>query len=229
MFETAFNNLVRSIQRYGVCQSFLSLGLLTLARLINFELCRLCMPSGKPYDFAPTEVCTCDVVEDWIAFHQHLHEALSHVDYQWAFARGDHCVANFDNGTIVAYSFSSSLPTRVEKGVEFFFPEWCIYGYAANTVPAYRGMRLSMDRWRVGREFANKKHGHIPRSIYYYNVSNSASLKSDKADGIESIRLGYSLYVRWRDHTYCWNSRGARRFGVGFRALRAGGESSVTM
>ena len=216
-WEQRLQNFTQSVERYGISQSVLSLGLQMLARLFDFSLCRIYMQPGKPYSFSPTGVYPCIEVENGAGFHQNLHKDLSNVDYQWAFARGDVCVANFDAGTIVGYSFTSSLPTRVIEEVEFFFPEWCSYIFADVTTVPYRGLRLAKDRWLVRRDANRKKHVEPPRGVYYIDVANSASLKSDKSDGIEAIRLGYCLYIRWRGRIYCWNSRGARRFGIGFR------------
>ncbi len=199
-------------------RSVLSLGLQILARLFDFELCRIYMQPGKPYSFSLTGAYPCVELEDGAGFHQNLHKDLANVDYRWAFERGDICVVNFDEGAIVGYSFTSSLPTRVIEEVEFFFPEWCRYIFADVTAASYRGLRLAKDRWIVRRDANRKKHLEPPRGVYYINVANSASLKSDKSDGIEAIRLGYCLYVKWRGRNYCWNSRGARRFGIGFRA-----------
>ena len=141
-----------------------------LARLFDFELCRIYMQPGKPYSFSLTGAYPCVELEDGAGFHQNLHKDLANVDYRWAFERGDECVVNFDEGAIVGYSFTSSLPTRVIEEVEFFFPEWCRYIFADVTTTSYRGLRLAKDRWIVRRD-ANRKNILSPRASFTTSMS----------------------------------------------------------
>lgn len=205
-----------SIERYGFVQTFRSRLIKFINRFVEFEICVACMNSGKPYDFMVSDAIPVESITAAEDFHHRLHPSLSGADYQWAFNRGDQCVANIVDNQIVGYGFSSSLPTRVVPGVEFFFPQWCSYGYASMTAAEYRGKRLAKDRWPAARKLKREQLGYDPRDVYYMSLANSATLKGDLADGVASLRLGYCLWLKI-GKVWCWNSRAARRNNIGFR------------
>ena len=211
------SKFLQSVRDHGLPQTLFAKVLRSLRRFVEFELCVMCMNSGKPYNFdipaeMPVEAITCSKT-----FHSSLHQQIPKIDYEWAFSRGDQCIANLHNGVVVGYEFSTNLPTRVTDGIEIYFPEWCGYGYASFTAPAYRGQKLAKHRWPESRRQKTIKHGTPPREVFYISLANLAALKSDAADGVPSIRLGYSLWVRASGRYWCWNSRGANRNGIGFR------------
>jgi len=212
--ETGFLDNVRN---YGFTRSLRAKILKGLRRFADFELCVLLMNSGKPYEFdlpseIPVEAITCSE-----SFHATRHEQMPEIDYQWAFDRGDQCIVNKHDGVIVGYEFSTNLPTRVNDGIEIYFPEWCGYGYASFTALDYRGQRLAKHRWPESRRQKTLRHGSPPREVFYINLANLAGLKSDAADGVPSLRLGYGLWINISGRYWCWNSRAAKRNGIGFR------------
>ena len=211
-------SLRKSIHRYGLAQTLGSALLRRLRKVVEFELCLIAMNSGKPYNTEPHAKYPTREVTDAELFHQSLHQELLPVDYTWAFQRGDLCVANFDEEVIIGYGLGSNLPTQVRPGVEFMFPPWCHYGYASHTALSYRGNGLARYRWAPAQAAFRHQHGHDPREVYYMDLANSATLKSDQSTGTPSIRLGYTLYWMWRQRVFCWNSPGAKRHLCGFRA-----------
>ncbi|MEM7100001.1 MAG: hypothetical protein AAF541_17170 [Pseudomonadota bacterium] len=215
---TAEVGFIGDVKNYGLVPSLRAKFLHSLRRFFDFEFCVLLMNSGKPYEFdlpaeIPVEAVACPE-----EFHTTLHEQVPEIDYAWAFKRGDQCIVNKHDGVIVGYEFSTNLPTPVNDGIEIFFPEWCGYGYASFTAPAYRGQRLAKHRWPESRRQKTLKHGTPPREVFYINLKNLAGLKSDAADGVPSLRLGYGLWLRLFGRYWCWNSRAARRNGIGFRS-----------
>lgn len=207
-------------QRFGLLQTLRATTLNFIRRFVAFELCRFCTSSGKPYRFTVNDPNAVTAIDDCLTFKHMLHHELMTSNYDWAFERGDQCVANVRNGVIVGFGFSTQMPTRVTDRVEIFFPQWCRYSYASFTAPSYRGQKLARDRWPAGRALSTAKLGFEPREVYYHNVANSETLKSDVADGTASIRLGYGLWAHIGSYTVCWNSPAAKRNGIGFRSSR---------
>ena len=211
-------SFLENVRNHGLARSLQAKLLKSLNRFIDFELCVLLMNSGKPYTFElpteiPVEAITCSE-----HFHAALHAQMPAIDYEWAFERGDQCIVNKHDGAIVGYEFSTNLPTRVNDSIEIYFPEWCGYGYASFTAPAFRGQRLAKHRWPESRRQKTLKHGTPPREVFYINLTNLAGLKSDAADGVPSLRLGYGLWLRLFGRYWCWNSAAAKRNGIGFRS-----------
>ena len=57
-------------------------------------------------------------------------------------ARGDCCFGAFADGKLVSYAFYSSIPTNIDSGFRFRFPEGWVYQFKAFTLPEWRGRRL---------------------------------------------------------------------------------------
>lgn len=188
-----------------------------LNRFVSFELCMLGLSSGKPHDFETSDRYPARQVTEGDLFHQSLHPELQGVDFQFAFERNDICVANFDGSTIVGYVFASREPTEVIDGVTFFFPPWVFYSYGSMTAPSLRGQRLARTRWPVNTAARKRVPDCDSRDVFFMNVANAETLRSDVSDGVPSIRLGYAIWVRFRGKLWIWNSPAGRRNGLGFR------------
>jgi len=207
---------ISSVGQVGLVQAVRVRLLNFLRRWVEFELCRIVVSSGKPYDFEYQEGFAARAVESSEKFHAILHDDLKDNDYSWAFERSDLCVANIADDKIVGFEFSTNQPTRVRPGVEFYFPEFWVYGFASQTAASFRGKRLARDRWKINRQMRPRRFT-AARDVWYMNLANSAALKSDESDGMPSIRIGYSVYLVLSQRAYCWNSRGAKRMLCGFR------------
>ena len=213
------SSFTQDVQRYGLFSTLRAATLKLVSRVVDFEICMLCMNSGKPYVFDLPESMPVAAITSSAEFHNTLHEEMPEVDYQWAFDRGDQCIVNHHNDVIVGYEFSTNLPTRINDDVEIFFPEWCGYGYASFTAPSYRGQRLAKHRWPESRRQKELRHGTAPREVFYISLANLPGLKSDAADSVPSLRLGYGVWVKLFGKHFCWNSPAAKRNGIGFRTM----------
>lgn len=57
-------------------------------------------------------------------------------------AAGSRCFGAFADGRPVSYAFHASVPTNVDSGFRFRFPEGWVYHFKAFTLPQWRGRRL---------------------------------------------------------------------------------------
>lgn len=211
------SNIQEFYNRHGLYQTGVTWLSRFLNRFVSFELCRLGISSGRPHNFEINERFPAQEVVDSDLFHKSLHPELQGVDFSSAFARKDICVANFEGETIVGYVFSAREPTEVIEGVTFFFPDWFFYSYGSMTAESYRGQRIARNRWPVNAAARRRIAGFDSLDVFYLNIANAESLRSDVSDGAPSIRLGYSVWLRVRGKLWIWNSRAARRHGLGFR------------
>lgn len=56
--------------------------------------------------------------------------------------RGDCCVGVFAGESLVSYSFNSRIPTNIDPGFRYDFPEGWVYHFKAFTLPEWRGQGL---------------------------------------------------------------------------------------
>lgn len=203
-----------SYTRYGAWQTARSACLRLLRRMLRYELCAIQYVEMDLQPPAPADGYTCRQVSRE-EFHQHVCDEIAGTNMDWAFDRGDLCVANLRQEDIVGYDFSTRHPTAVTDGVEFCFREGLAYGFAAVTAPAHRGKRLAPLRWY---EVFRVRLDDNVRPVFYLNLANSASLKSNRnITGPETPVLGYTAYWILFGRAFCWRSPAARRNGVGFR------------
>lgn len=57
-------------------------------------------------------------------------------------ARGDCCIGVFAGARLVSYSFNSRIPTNIDSGFRYGFPEGWVYHFRAFTLPEWRGQKL---------------------------------------------------------------------------------------
>lgn len=56
--------------------------------------------------------------------------------------RGDCCIGVFAGERLVSYSFNSAIPTNIDAGFRYEFPEGWVYHFKAFTLPEWRGQGL---------------------------------------------------------------------------------------
>ena len=211
-----FASFRTTVRRHGLALATLRSAVGVARRLIDFETCHLVRSSDAPYAWPDIVDYETRIVYS-TEFHSALCDELATVDYRWAFARGDTCVASFRGAELVGYTFYSALPTRVRDGIEFAFPSTYVYSFAAATAPSHRGHRLEPERWKVARRHRNAM-GADPPAIGYVNVANLESLAANKASSPPSTFLGYIAYAKVNGRFRFFASRGARTVGAEFRA-----------
>ncbi|OGA70389.1 MAG: hypothetical protein A3G81_34475 [Betaproteobacteria bacterium RIFCSPLOWO2_12_FULL_65_14] len=57
-------------------------------------------------------------------------------------ARADCCIGVFAGEKLVSYSFNSRVPTNIDSGFRYEFPEGWVYHFKAFTLPEWRGQGL---------------------------------------------------------------------------------------
>lgn len=57
-------------------------------------------------------------------------------------ARADCCIGVFAGDKLVSYSFNSTIPTNIDSGFRYEFPEGWLYHFKAFTLPEWRGQGL---------------------------------------------------------------------------------------
>lgn len=208
-----------AVRRHGIARAALRSLLGVGRRFVEFEICRLECSSGAPYAWPDVVGFETRVIVDSEEFHRALCSELKHVDYRWAFARGDMCAASFRGAELVGYTFYSTLPTRVRDGIQFVYPQTYVYSYAAATAPSFRGNRLEQDRWKAARRYRNEQGGD-PRLIWYVNVANLESRATSRSVGASFVLLGYLAYAKVGGRYRFFASRGARAAGAYFAEAR---------
>lgn len=184
-------------------------------RVVDFEICRVEVATGDPYDWPDVQGYTTRMVSG-DEFHSRLCPELRHLDYRWAFARDATCAASFHGDEIVGMTLSTFLPARVRDGIEFVFPPRFVYSFASLTAPSHRGRRLEQDRWKIARRARIATTGRDPLSIWYVNVTNLESRATSKSVGAANDLIGYSAWFCIGGRYFVFNSPGCRRAGAGF-------------
>ncbi len=211
-----FEHFRSSMARHGLAQTLRRTVFGRLSRIVEFEICRVETNDGRPYDWPDVKAYETRVVDEE-TFHGSLCDEIADVNYHWAFARGDICVASFHDREIVGYSFYSALPTRARDDVMFEFPTTqYVYSFASATAPSHRGNRLEQDRWKVGRRHRIESLGRDPKLIWYVNVNNLESRATNKAVRMQNLLLGYIAYVNVNGRYHFFRSPGCREAQAGF-------------
>ncbi len=136
-----------------------------------------------------------------------------------AFARGDTCTANFYNGDLVGYSFSTRARARATKQLDVLVPEGFRYGYKSWTHADHRRHQLARMRGFVRRR--DLKPPHEERSISYIETHNYPSLlHSYRHPRERSLAMGFCGWLTLFGRQFPYNSRHAK--WVGFEMVRKG-------
>lgn len=210
-----FKKVKDSVHRHGLRQTCTRSFYKLLHRVVQFEWCRVAFDDGIfDWTSAPRGYETRRVSQQ--EFKRMLCDELKGVDYDWAFERGDFCIASIQDDQIVGYSFSSLQPTRVKSGLVFTFPDGFMYAFAARTAASHRGKKLQRETWKVRHAERLREHGSVFRSIWYVNVTNLESLASVEHSGVNQTLRGYTGYVRCFGRWFTFASPGCKRLGAGF-------------
>ncbi len=172
---------------------------------------------GEERPAAPPEYDTRPVcAEDMLPYAERVPD-LSREFIVTAFGRGDICVANFHQGELVGFSFSSFSRARVTDQLDALVPDGFRYGYKAWTHPDHRKAKLSRMRGYVRRQ-AWPGHRQM-RSINYVETHNYASLlHSYMHPRLRGIRMGFVGWVTVFGREFPFASRRAR--WIGFELVR---------
>jgi len=210
-----FSNFKQSVRRHGFRRTCIRSMYGRLRRFVYFEWCRVASDDGQyNWPTSPSGYDTRRVSQ--LEFNDMLCDELKGVDYDWAFKRGDMCIANFRGGEIVGYSFSSFRPTFVQPGLVFRFPDGFIYAFAGKTAPSHRGKKLQPECWKVRSQEYLRQHGSVFGAIWYANVTNLESLASAEHADLNETLHGYAGYMRCFGRWITFATPGCRRLGAGF-------------
>ncbi len=215
MSRQRFERTYDSLRRHGLGNVVLRACYRHASRLFEFEWCRVESSSMQPYDWPAPANCDTRIVCA-SEFFANLCAELADTNVHWAFERGDQCTANFIDGQIVGYSFTSTAATRVRDGLLFEVPKPYTYVFAAITATAHRGKRLARERWKVGRAAMLARSGVDRPRVWYINAINRESRAAGRRSGGSSVLHVYSGYFRLFGRWLTYRSPAARRFGAGF-------------
>jgi hypothetical protein len=128
-----------------------------------------------------------------------------------ALSKGDECFGILDGGTLAAYSWYSTKPTRIDPRDLFIEVDGrYIYMYRGFTLERFRGQRLHA----IGKTIALQSYlaGGKRGMISYVEFVNAESLKSTRRMG--GRLFGSILILGLFGHYLVYRTRGCRRFGV---------------
>lgn len=132
-----------------------------------------------------------------------------------AFERGDVCTANYFDGELVGFSFSTCKRARVSAQLDVLVPDGFRYGYKAWTHPEHRRRNLARARGYVRRQ--TLKWAHEVRSISYIETHNYPSLlRSYRHPRQRSLPMGFCGWVTLFGREIPFNSRRAKWIGFEF-------------
>ncbi|MEM7099691.1 MAG: hypothetical protein AAF541_15600 [Pseudomonadota bacterium] len=159
-------------------------------------------------------------VVDGQIFHRDLHPDLKHIDFRWAFERGDTCCVNYYCGAIVGWDFTTSQATQVLPGLVFEVPDHCSYDFASFTHQDHRGLGLADQRgynWTTVHDYAEDESKKA--SLWYIDLRNSASLSAFSHTAADFVDLvGYIGYLKIGNRFFCWRDKDCAALGAGFKA-----------
>jgi hypothetical protein len=129
--------------------------------------------------------------------------------------RNDICTANFCDGELVGYAFSTFSRARVTEQLDVLVPEGFRYGYKGWTHPEHRRANLSRMRTYVRRQ--TRRADHLERSIHYIETHNYPSLLHGyRHPRMRSLRMGLCGWITVFGRQIPFNSRRARWIGFEF-------------
>ena len=135
-----------------------------------------------------------------------------------AMSKGDECFGFLDGGTLAAYGWYSSRPTRIDPpDLLLRFGSEYVYMYNGFTHPRHRGQRLHA----IGMTLALR--AYLSRGckglVSYVESNNFDSLKSCRRMGYAEFGSVYVTKVFGRYHTH--STRGCRRFGFDVEPIQS--------
>ena len=209
-------NFLQSARRHGTWKTCLRYGHSRLNRMIAFDvyLVESTAKDSYEYDLQGYDVRPVNQSQ----FRDHLCQELKNHHMDWAFERGDLCVAAFFDGEIVAYDFRSKHPVPFENGLVFEFPSQFVVNVLTKTARSHRGRGIARELWKVSYEVRLARAGVPLPSIWTVNIVNLESLAAGRATGRKHVFLGYAGYIRLFGRWFTFASPRCRKLGAGFRA-----------
>ena len=132
---------------------------------------------------------------------------------QRAIDNGDECTANFCEGALVGFGFSSRARTVVSDQLDLLVPEGFRYGYKGWTHPDHRQSKLALLRSRAAKDAYHRPH--YERPIWYVETHNYASLLHRfKPPRERNLRVGIIGWFSFFGKQIPFNSRNAKRYGI---------------
>jgi hypothetical protein len=132
-------------------------------------------------------------------------EAVRH-----ALRKGDKCYGFTQDGSLRAYGWYATTPTRVSRDLRLHFRRDYIYMYRGFTHESHRGMRLFPSG--MTRALKHYRAAGYKGMLLYVDADNLDSLKSCARAG---LRVFGSVYVvRILGRCYVYSSPGCARFGL---------------
>jgi hypothetical protein len=142
----------------------------------------------------------------------------------YALAKGDKCYGFIHGGTLRAYGWYASTPTRISRELSLHFGRDYIYMYKAFTHESHRGRRLFP--LGVTRALKHYRAAGYKGMLLYVEANNLDSLKSCSRMG---FRVFGSIYVvKLLGLQLVCATPGCARFGVRIEDTSGGNYRSLT-
>lgn len=128
-------------------------------------------------------------------------------------ARGEICLAVFDDERIIAYLWRAFGPTPHGDGLWVHFDPRLSYSFKGFTRPEHRRQRLqqalsyALDDWLLGQGYS-----HSIRFVESHNYPSLINRPDQRS-------VGYAGYLRLLGRVIPFRSPGARRYGFAFRPV----------
>lgn len=180
--------LTELVQRAGVGEAAVALGLTAAARAVNLRVLQVVSITREllepyylelPAEFGAGFVDEAQLVPYVIA-NPELEMSPDFV--RDACSRGDLCYAITRDGELASYGWYSNRPTEIFDGLTFHFDKSYTYMYKGYTVPEFRGRRLHAIG--MSRALDEVAHRGFRGLVSFVDRANVASLKS-------VYRMGY--------------------------------------
>ena len=210
--------VILGARRHGVARAGYSLALKAVSRIVPLKILRgviierplpefLACPEGYTPGFLSPEQLS--------GFSCDAGTGLSPGFVEEAVSKGDECFGILRDGTLAAYGWYSSRPTRIDPPeLRLRFRYDYVYMYNGYTHPRHRGLRLHA----IGMTMALREYLKRGRKglVSYVESNNFDSLKSCRRMGY--ARFGSIYIVRVSGRYRALSSLGCRR--LGFRVER---------
>jgi hypothetical protein len=156
-------------------------------------------------------------------FARDPHTGFSAQFVHHALAKGDKCYGFVHEGTLRAYGWYATNPTRISPELELHFRHGYVYLYKAFTHESHRGRRLYPRG--ITRALRHYRSVGYDGMLAYVDATNLASLKSCARMG---FRVFGSIYVlKLFGRYFCYSSPGCAPYGFRVEPVSAGWSESA--
>jgi hypothetical protein len=151
------------------------------------------------------------------AFSRDPETELSEESIRYAMAKGDKCFGFVRHGSLRAYGWYATTPTRVSPDLKIHVARGYVYMYRGFTHASHRGRRLfPTGMSRALRHFLSVGYKGM---VLYVDATNLDSLKSCVRMGWRTFGSVYVVKLLGRNFIYA--TPGCRRFGLRLEDLSA--------